>query len=145
MADLFSNEQRAARPRPQARQNAPRLHTDTEIYEAVESLGAHLLRSIAGMRRDVKNVLGPELLFEVSCMADSVRAANRTAGPAKVPHLEDLSVRLARLQYLLRVANRAGYLPNSAYANSIPITESIGRQASGLKNHFHAPAPSPAT
>lgn len=145
MADLFANEERAARPRPQARENALRLHTDTEIYESVEQLGAHILRSIADMRRDVKGVLAPELLFEVAQMADCVRGAIRAAGEAKLPHLEELLARLARLDYLLRVANRAGYLSHSAYANSIPITQSIGRQANGLRKHFHAPAPSPAT
>jgi hypothetical protein len=139
MADLFGAAPAAAQ------RKAPSLHDETEIYRAVEALGAHLLRMIAGMRNDIKRILGDALLFEAAEMAELVRRANIARGADKLPVLDELLGRLEKIQYLLRVANSAQFLPHSAYANSIPITQSIGRQANGLKNRFHAPAPSPAT
>jgi len=117
----------------------PSLHSDTEIYRAVEQLGVHLLRTIAHMRNDIKRILGEALLYEAGCMAETVRR------PAKVPYIDELLSRLAKLEYMLSVANESGFLAHKAYANSIPITQSIGRQANGLKNKFDVPAPSPAT
>ena len=138
MADLFTAQ-------AQPEKKAPSLHFDTEIYRAVEELGVHLLRVIAHMRRDIKYLLGEALLYEAGCMAELVRQANIARGADKLPFLEEILSRLEKVQYLLRAANAAEFLPHRAYANSIPITQSIGRQANGLKNKFHAPAPSPAT
>ncbi len=144
MADLFDPPaQPDSAPEPARRK--PRLHSDTEIYRAVELLGEHLLRTIAHMRRDVKTILGEALLYEATAMADLVRQANMARDAAKVPFLDELASRLARVQYLLRIANGSQFLSHSAYARSIPLTESIGRQTHGLKIKFHAPASSPVT
>ncbi len=138
MADLFHAP-------AQAKKYAPSLHSDTDIYRAVDELGVHLLRVIADMRNDIKRLLGEALLYEAGCMAALVREANIARGTDKLPVLDELLSRLEKVQFMLRTANAAEFLPNRAYANSIPITQSIGRQANGLKNKFHAPAPSPAT
>jgi hypothetical protein len=138
MADLFN-----ATAQPEKK--APSLHSDTEIYRAVDELGAQLLRVIAEMRNDIKRILGDALLYEATSMAELVRRANIARGDAKLPFLEEILSRLEKVQYLLRAANAAKFLPHRAYANSIPITQSIGRQANGLKNKFNAPASSPAT
>src|SRR5574341_2414389 len=117
MADLFNA---AAQPE----KKAPSLHSDTEIYKAVDELGAHLLRVIAHMRRDIKNILGEALLYEAACMAELVRQANIARGPAKVPFIDELLGRLEKVQFMLRTANAAEFLKHRAYANSIPITQS---------------------
>jgi len=144
MPDLFDAP---AQPEsaPAVPAGKPPLHSDTAIYRAVEELGVHLLTTIAHMRRDVKNLVGEALLYEATCMAECVRRANIARAQAKVPHLEELASRNSKVQYLLRVANASQFLSHRAYARSIPITESIGRQTHGLKTHFHVPASSPVT
>ncbi len=137
MADLFQEARAGGK--------APSLHSDTEIYRAVNKLGAYLMRRISNLERGMKAILGVALLFEAAEMAELVRQANIARGADKLPLLDDLLGRLERVRYLLRNANEAEILPHRAYAESIPLTDSISKQAYGLKKEFRAPAPSPAT
>lgn len=137
-ADLFAAPAQAGR-------KTPSLHSDTEIYLAVDKLGAYLLRAIANLQKGMKSILGEALLYEATEMAELVRRANIARGPDKLPFLDEVLGRLEKVQYMLRNANAAELLPHKTYGASIEITESIGRQANGLKNKFHAPAPSPVT
>lgn len=139
MPDLFAEAPAQAGRKP------PSLHSSTDIYLAVDRLGAYLMGAISNMQKGMKGILGEALLFEAAEMAELVRQANIARGADKVPHLDELLGRLERVQYMLRTANAGGILPHRTYGASIEITESIGRQTTGLKKRFHAPAPSPAT
>lgn len=138
MADFF------APPAP-AGKRPPGLHSETELYLAVDRLGAYLFRAIQHIPKGMKAIVGEALIYEATEMAELVRRANIARGAEKLPFLDEVLARLEKLQYMLRNANAAELLAHKTYAASIEITTSIGRQTSGLKNKFNAPAPSPAT
>jgi len=140
MPDLF-----ASAPAPsQAQRKAPSLHSDTDLGLVVQQLGAWVWTSLPHIQRGMKSVLGDFLLYEAAEIDGLVRLANRARGADKLPIFDELLVRLERVKFTLKTANAGGVLPHKTYANSIPLTDSIGKQTHGLRNHF-APVPSPVT
>ncbi len=118
------------------------LHSDTDIYRAVAELAKFIVRANVNLRRDLKPTLGKMLIEESIWMAVVVRRANIAREGAKVPHLEELLEQLEIVQFSLRVAREAGYLPNNTFADSLPLTAMVGKQATALRNRY-VPAPPP--
>ena len=118
------------------------LHHETEIYRAVIDLQRLALRAAVNMRRDVKPILGSRLVDESLWMAVLVRRANIARDGDKIPHLNDLLEQLEIAQVTLRLGRDLAYIPNNVFAESLPITASIGKQATAWKNTY-VPAPSP--
>jgi hypothetical protein len=118
------------------------LHHETEIYKAVVDLQRLVMRAAVNMRRDVKPLLGARLLDESLWMSVLVRRANIALNAAKVPHLDDLLEQLEIVQVTFRLARDLDYLPNNVFAQSLPLTASVGKQATAWKNSY-APTPSP--
>lgn len=116
------------------------LHSDTDIYRAVVELAKFVARAVQDMRRDMKPTLGKMLLEECVWMGVVVRRINIAAGQAKLPLLEELLEQLEIVQFVLRLARDCRYVPVSTFADSVPLTASVGKQATALRNHF-APAP----
>lgn len=139
MADLFAQASQQGGKKP------PQLHSDTEIYVAVCSLGAFLYHRIPHIQSGMKTLLGETLLYEAGEMADLVRLTNIAHGADKLPLLDQMLSRLEKVKFHLRNSNEAGILPHSAYAESMGITDSIGKQAYGLKKRFYVPATTPVT
>lgn len=119
------------------------LHSDTELYRAVIDFQKFVAGAVVNLRRDVKKVYGERLVDESLWMAVIVRHANIARDEAKLPHFEQLLDQLEVAQVILRVLRDLGWLNNTRFAESIPITASIGKQTIALRNHF-APASSPA-
>src|SRR5690349_16399911 len=136
MADLF--ETSPAKPAS----TRPRLHDETDIYRSVAELSKFIARTTSNLRRDLKPTYGVLLVDETVRMAVLVREANIARGADKLPLLEEILRQIEYVQFILKTLSELGHdwLPHSAYAASIPLTASIGRQAHGLKAHF-APAP----
>jgi hypothetical protein len=118
------------------------LHSDTEIYRAVVDLQRFAVRAAVNMRRDVKPILGARLVDESLWMAVLVRRANIARDEHKVPHLDELLEQLEVVQVTLRLSRDLGYIRNNAFAESLPLTASIGKQATAWK-HRYVPAPLP--
>jgi hypothetical protein len=118
------------------------LHSDTDLYRAVTDLARFVAGAVASLRRDVKPTLGRMLLDECVWMAVVVRRANIARDAAKLPLLEELLEQLEIVQFTLRIARDCAFLSNNAFATSLPLTASVGRQATALKNHYVS-APSP--
>lgn len=139
MTDLFATAAAPSKGAPR-----PILHSDTDLGLAVQKLGAWIWSAVPHVQRGMKSLLGDFLLYEAAELDGLVRLANRARGADKLPIFDEALVRLERVKYQLRAANAGGILPHKTYANSIEITDSIGKQLHALRNHF-APAPSPAT
>jgi hypothetical protein len=135
MADLFEAPAKPA----QARQ---KLHDETEIYRAVAELAKYIARITSNFRRDIKPTYGVMLADESARMAVLVREANIARDAAKLPYLDEILRQLEYIKFVLKVLDDLGqdWLPHKTYADSLPLTTSIGKQAHGLRNHF-APAP----
>lgn len=118
------------------------LHSETEIYRAVVDLQRFAMRAAVNMRRDVKPLLGARLIDESLWMAVLVRRANIARDQDKVPHLDDLLEQLEVVQVALRLGRDLEYIPNNVFAQSLPLTASIGKQATAWKNTY-VPSPSP--
>ncbi|HZF19460.1 MAG TPA: hypothetical protein VE008_07115 [Burkholderiales bacterium] len=119
------------------------LHSDTELYRAVIDFQKFVASTVIHLRRDVKQMYGERLVDESLWMPVIVRHANVARDEAKLPHFEQLLDHLEISQVILRVLRDGGWLTNTHFAASIPITASIGKQTIALRNTF-APAPSPA-
>lgn len=116
------------------------LHSDTEIYAAVVALAKYVAEAVREMRRDVKPTLGKMLVEECVWMGVVVRRINIARDQAKVPLLEELLEQIEIVQFVLRLSRDCRYIAVSTFADSVPLTASIGKQATALRNHF-APAP----
>jgi hypothetical protein len=119
------------------------LHSDTELYRTVIDFQKFVAARVVNLRRDVKKIYGERLVDESLWMAVIVRQANIARDEAKLPHFDQLLDQLEIAQVILRVLRDLGWLHNAHFAESIPLTASIGKQAIALRNHF-APAPTPA-
>jgi hypothetical protein len=119
------------------------LHSDTELYRTVIDFQKFVARAVVNLRRDVKKIYGERLVDESLWMAVIVRKANIARDHAKLPYFEELLDQLEITQVILRVLRDIDRLPNARFAESLPLTASIGKQTIALRNHF-APAPSPA-
>ena len=115
------------------------LHSDTDIYKAVVDLAAFSLRASRNMPRDVKQLIGGTLRDETLWMCVLVLRANIAREAAKLPHLTELLEHLELVVVLLRLGRDLKFIASKTYADAMPLTASVGKQANALKNHF-APA-----
>ena len=112
------------------------MHFDTDIYQTVERLGDALLAAGANMPRNVKPLLGGRLFDETVMMALLIRNAAIARGHAKVPYYDELLQEIEATQFMLKRAFANRYLSPSAYSATLPLTESVARQANGLRSKF---------
>jgi len=115
------------------------LHHDTQIYAAVVELGKFVLQAVRQMPRDVKLLLGGTLRDEVLWMGVLVLRMNIARDAAKLPHIAELLEHLEIAQQALRYCRDLRLMAPATFAQSLPLTTSIGKQAMALRNHF-APA-----
>lgn len=118
------------------------LHSDTELYRTVIDFQKFVADAVINLRQDVKKLYGERLVDESLWMPVVIRHANVARDEAKLLHFDHLLDHLEICQVILRVLRDKGWLPNTHFAASIPITASIGKQTIALRNHF-APASTP--
>lgn len=116
------------------------LHSQTEIYAAVVELAKRVTLAVKDLRRDMKPTLGRTLIDEAIFMGVMVRRINIARDEAKLPLLDELLEQLEIVQFALRLARDCKFISNAVFAELVPCTALVGKQAQGLKNHF-APAP----
>src|SRR5688572_27973172 len=105
------------------------IHSETDIYRAVIDLQRFVLGAAANFRRDVKPLLGGRLIDESLWMAVLVRRANIAIDAAKIEHIDALLEQLEIVQVTLRLARDLKFLPNPKFAESVPLTTMVGKQA----------------
>jgi hypothetical protein len=134
-ADLFDREGRRGESRAAARA-PPSLHSDTDIYRAAAELTKVVTVAAVNMRREAKPLLGRLLIDESIWMGVLVLRTNKARARAKLPHLEELLEQTEIVQMTLRVARETKFLTTTAYEQSMPLTVSVAKQATALRNHF---------
>ena len=112
------------------------LHFETQIYAAVVELGKVVLPVIRNMHRDVKMLMGRMMLDEVLWMGVLIMRINKAPGAERRPLIEDLIEHLELVQMALRFCRELKYITPADWAKSLPLIESIGRQAYGWRDSF---------
>jgi len=115
------------------------LHSDTEIYAAVVELAKFSVRAARLMPRDVKLLLGKPLVDEAVWLGVLVLRMNVAKDAAKLPVITDIIEHVEIATFTLRLARDMNFIPTKAFAESLPLTASIAKQAYGIRNRF-APA-----
>jgi len=114
-------------------------HTNTPIYKDAYRLATLMATVLPKMPRDFKVLYAVDLKQHTLGMLGDVRQANMARDEAKLPHLDKLLDRLEKVNVLLRIAHDLDHLKKPHFAQAVPLTGSIGRQAGGLKKRY-APA-----
>ena len=112
------------------------LHFETKIYAAVVDLGKAVIPVIRNMNRDVKQLLGRMIVDEVLWMGVLIMRINKAPGAQRQPMIEELIEHLELVQMNLRLCRELKYITPSAWAASLPLVESIGKQAYGWRDSF---------
>ena len=115
------------------------LHHETAIYSAVVELGKFVITAVRQMPRDVKLLLGGTLRDEVLWMGVLVLRMNKARDAAKVPHIDEILEHVELVTMTLRFCRELRFIAPNIFAQSLPLTVSIGKQASGLRNRFAPP------
>lgn len=115
------------------------LHFETQIYAAVVELGKVVLPLVRNMNRDVKQLLGRLIIDEVLWMGVLIMRINKAPGASRPPMIEDLIEHLELVQMALRFCRELKYIAPADWSKSLPLVESIGKQAYGWRDSF-APA-----
>lgn len=115
------------------------LHSDTDIYAAVVDLAKATIPALRQLPRDVKPMLGEVIRDEVLWLGVLVMRMNKARDAAKLPVIEDLLEHLELATFALRLCREMGYIKNPQFARLLPLLTMVGKQASGIRNHF-APA-----
>ncbi len=107
------------------------MHTSLPIYKIsydLLSLATDLVRNIP---RDIKVGLGAKVRDE--CIEILMLIARANAAVDKAAHIAKLVEHNEVIKVLLRVFKDKGYISVKQHANSIELTEAIGKQANGWK------------
>lgn len=122
------------------------LAKDLEIYKAADSLLAFALRLQANIPRAYRVAVGQKVSNECVEILLSVARANVARGPAREHYIETLLEQLEAIIALLRASHNSALrvISTKAWAESIELTDSIGKQAHGwlksARNFSAAPA-----
>src|SRR5689334_3122086 len=99
------------------------LHSDTAIYRTTYDLFRTTTEVlIRNMPREVKKNIGEKLRDEVLEAIDAIYMAN--VARDKVPHIEQVRRRIARVEVLLRQSVDLRFISRGAYADAVELTRS---------------------
>ncbi len=114
------------------------LHTNLPIYKSAYTLFDLITDLAKNMPRDFKQSIGGKLRDELVEIMVLIFRANTTR--EKAIHLEKLIERLQVTELLLRLSRDKRLISTGQYANTVELTQSIGRQASGWRRSSASPA-----
>ena len=115
------------------------LHSDTEIYAAVVDLAKFAMTAARQMPRDAKPLFGASLRDECVWLGVLVMRMNKARDTAKLPHIEEILEHVEIVTFTLRLARELHCIAPKTFADSLPLTVMVGKQATAIRNHF-APA-----
>lgn len=113
------------------------LHTELPIHKAAYDLLDVVVELVKNMPRDFKQSLGGELRDE--CLAVLLAIYRANVASDKVPHLNALIERLQMVILMLRLARDKQMISTKGFARTVPLTQSIGKQATGWRNKYLPP------
>lgn len=109
------------------------LHTDIEIHKTAYDLFKVVIEAARNMPRDVKLLVGGKLRDELLEAFDHIYAAN--VARDKVPHIDNVRLRMQRVEILLRQSRDMRFITTPSYAAAVALTQSIGRQATAWRRY----------
>ncbi len=115
------------------------LHNETEIYASAMALAMFSLSAARQMPRDVKMLLGKSLYDETVWLGVLILQMNKARDQAKLPIIDRVLEVIEIVTIHLRVARDMKFIPSALFAKSLPLTVSVGKQATALRNHFAPP------
>jgi hypothetical protein len=120
------------------------LAKDLEIYKAADQLLALSLRLQVQVPRAYRQAVGQRISNECADILLTVARANAARGESREAHIATLLERLEAATALLRASHGLRLISTKVWAESIELTDSVGKQANGwlksARNFSAAPA-----
>lgn len=107
------------------------LAKDLEIYKAADALLALSLTVQAQVPRAYRVAVGQRISNECADILLTVARANAARGAAREQHIASLLEHLEAAIVLLRAAHTLKIVSTKAWAASVELTDSVGKQANG--------------
>lgn len=107
------------------------LAQDLEIYKSADSLVALALQVQAQVPRVYRLAVGQRISNEAVEILLTVGRANAARGASREQHIARLLEQLEATRALLRAAHACKAIPTKVWAQSIELTDSVGKQATG--------------
>jgi hypothetical protein len=109
------------------------LHHELPIYKGTYELLVLVVQLTRNIPRDFKRLIGEELRSESVKMMVLIFRAN--VATEKVMHIQQLLERLQVVELMLRMSKDMHWISITQYAAAVELTQSIGKQATGWKQH----------
>jgi hypothetical protein len=110
-------------------------HTTLPIYQKARQLLTLVLNLPKDMRKDARFLIGRELLRESLAIMKLIRRMNMTFGTARVAYLDELLEKLQFIEDLVTSCDDTHLISPALYEQVTKVTQNLGKQANGLKNH----------
>lgn len=110
------------------------IHNELPIYRAALDLTCLSSRLVAHMPRNHRAVDGARLVGCSRELLEHIRRANQAVD--KVPHLARLIEKIDDVSVELRICLELRLISQQAYANTVFLATSVGKQAGGWKKKF---------
>lgn len=120
------------------------LAKDLEIYKAADQLLALSLRLQTQVPRAYRVAVGQRISNECADILLTVARANAARGSSRETHISSLLERLEAASALLRASHGLRLISSKVWAESIELTDSVGKQAHGWLKSAHNFSPAPA-
>lgn len=109
------------------------LHTELPIYKTAYDLLDAITDLAKNMPRDFKASIGNKLRDEAVEIMVLVFRAN--CAKEKAPHIQELLERQQVAELLIRLARDKRLISTKQYAETIQLTNSVGKQANGWRKY----------
>jgi hypothetical protein len=109
------------------------LYTETDIYRPARSLALLVVKYLRSIPRDYQRSIGDDARYDAFKIVLLIMRANIARGANKVPHIEQLLEHLEVLKLTLCFADELGVLSHDQHAETMDLSEEIGKQATGWK------------
>jgi len=106
-------------------------HNQLPIYKVAYDLLDAVTDFVKNMQRDFKRSIGDKISGE--CIEITILVFRANVSTDKGPHLLELLERLQVIELMLRLAMDKRLISKVAYAKSVELTTSIGKQANGWR------------
>jgi len=110
------------------------LHTDLPIYKQSFELSKLISQVVANMQKDHKFVLGRSLHEQCFDLVMGVYHANSSSSD-RVGIIQGMREKVVAIELSMRLAVDLERMSRRHHAKAIKLTQSIGRQLTGWKEH----------
>lgn len=107
------------------------LAQELDIYKAADQLLALALQVQAQVPRNYRVAVGQRISNECADILLSVARANIARGESRLTHIARLQEHLEAATILLRASHNLRLISTKAWAASVELTDSVGKQANG--------------